>query len=31
MSDDAADGPVERFLAAIEGAAMTGCDALGPA
>ncbi|MGH3513371.1 MAG: hypothetical protein ACRDQI_02615 [Pseudonocardiaceae bacterium] len=30
MSDDQSDGPVERYLAAIEGAAMGGCDALSP-
>jgi ketosteroid isomerase-like protein len=30
MSDDRSDGPVERYLAAIEGAAMAGCDALSP-
>jgi hypothetical protein len=31
MSDREKDGPVERFLAAIEGAALTGCDAFSPA
>jgi hypothetical protein len=30
MSDIQKNGPVERYLAAIEGAAMTDCDALGP-
>jgi ketosteroid isomerase-like protein len=30
MLDDRSDGPVERYLAAIEGAAMAGCDALSP-
>ena len=30
MSDNVEDGPVERFLAAIEGAAIVACDALGP-
>lgn len=29
MSDTEIDGPVERYLAAIEGAAMSGCDAFG--
>ena len=29
-SDDQSDGPVERYLAAIEGAAIGGCDALSP-
>ncbi|MGH3763990.1 MAG: hypothetical protein ACRDS0_30220 [Pseudonocardiaceae bacterium] len=28
MYDNQSDGPVERYLAAIEGAAMAGCDAL---
>ena len=30
MDDTEKNGPVERYLAAIEGAAMTDCDALGP-
>ena len=30
MSDREQNGPVDRYLAAIEGAAMTNCDALGP-
>jgi hypothetical protein len=30
MSPSEKDGPVERYLAAIEGAAMSACDALGP-
>ncbi len=30
MSDDQSDGPVEWYLAAIEGAAIGGCDALSP-
>lgn len=30
MPDKQSAGPVERYLAAIEGAAMTGCDALSP-
>lgn len=29
MSDVKGEGPIERYLAAIEGAAMAGCDALG--
>jgi hypothetical protein len=28
MSDVHSDGPIERYLAAIEGAAMAGCDVL---
>jgi len=31
MSDNEDGGPVERFLAAIEGASMGACDALSPA
>jgi hypothetical protein len=30
MSHTAKNGPVEQYLAAIEGATMTDCDALGP-
>jgi hypothetical protein len=30
MSDEHENGPVERYLAAIEGAAMGACDAFGP-
>ena len=30
MPEHETDGPVERYLAAIEGAAMGACDALGP-
>src|ERR1035441_9702336 len=30
MFDQDKNGPIERYLAAIEGAAMNGCDALGP-
>ena len=29
MSDHEKNGPVERYLASIEGAALSGCDALG--
>ncbi len=31
MSGNEKDGPVERYLAAIEGAAMSACEALSPA